>query len=149
MRKQGKIVCIGGHIGKNLFALGAFSFSKVRFLEKNIECDCRSTAFAKVVDDFGVDGTVPFVVVPEFLQRFFIDIGDDDARVVVWLHFHDDTVFAAGGVLDFRIYFEELVIENVFCRFGNKIVFDIAKDEDEEYGDCRKRNPEKKFFLIF
>ena len=85
----------------------------------------------------------------EFLQGFFVNIGNDDVRVIVWLEFHDNTVLVAGGIPDFSIHFEKLVVENVFCRFRSKVVFGISKDQDEEYGNSRKRDPEKKFFLNF
>ena len=55
--------------------------TEVGALEQDIETDCRRTAFAQVLDDLGVNGTVPFVIVAEFGQGCFIDI--DNVNVLV------------------------------------------------------------------
>ena len=58
------MACIGVKLGKDFLALSPFSLSEVGVLEQNIECDCCCTAFTQVFDDFGVDGSIPVVVVP-------------------------------------------------------------------------------------
>ena len=84
-----------------------------------------------------MDGTVPIVVAAELLQRFFVNIGNDDVGIVVGLALQENAVFVAGGILNFCGPLEKLIVENIFCRFGCIIVLGTSKDKNENHGYCR------------